>query len=270
MIAEDELETALRALHEAFELERPEPVRGRGGRLTPSTRDCGPDSSAASERFAVVGSTNDVVRDWLADGTPEVCLAVADEQSAGRGREGRTWSAPAGARAAAVARVPPDLAAPGSASGGSPRSPRSRWPRRARRSPGLPSGTIALKWPNDLVVEGPGGLRKLAGVLGESDGIGTDDPRAVIGIGVNGAWPRGDFPPDLADAMTSLAELASGPDRPRRVARVLPRPAGAARRRPSPRAVRRSGLERAPGHHGSRRRPGGRGRREVDRDRHRR
>ena len=47
-------------------------------------------------------------------------------------------------------------------------------------------------------------------MLGESDGIGTDDPRAVIGIGVNGDWPRGDFPPDLADAMTSLGELASG------------------------------------------------------------
>jgi len=74
----------------------------------------------------------------------------------------------------------------------------------------LPEGTIALKWPNDLVVEAPGGLRKLAGVLGETDRIGTDDPRAVIGIGVNGAWSRDEFPADLADAMTSLAELASG------------------------------------------------------------
>ena len=51
---------------------------------------------ARQERFAVVGSTNDVVRGWLAEGTPEVCLAVADEQTAGRGREGRTWVAPAG------------------------------------------------------------------------------------------------------------------------------------------------------------------------------
>ena len=51
---------------------------------------------ARQEQFAVVGSTNDVVRDWLAAGTPEVCLAVADEQTSGRGREGRTWIAPAG------------------------------------------------------------------------------------------------------------------------------------------------------------------------------
>ena len=51
---------------------------------------------ARQERFDVVGSTNDIVRDWLAGGVPEVCLAVADEQSAGRGREGRTWTAPRG------------------------------------------------------------------------------------------------------------------------------------------------------------------------------
>ena len=48
------------------------------------------------ERFASVGSTNDVVRSWLAAGEPEICLAVADEQTAGRGRNGRIWTAPAG------------------------------------------------------------------------------------------------------------------------------------------------------------------------------
>src|SRR6185503_18578150 len=48
------------------------------------------------ERFDRVGSTNDVVRAWLGEGTPEVCLAVADEQTAGRGREGREWVAPPG------------------------------------------------------------------------------------------------------------------------------------------------------------------------------
>ena len=162
------------------------------------------------ERFAVVGSTNEVVRGWLADGTPEVCLALADEQSAGRGREGRTWTAPAGGALLLSLGFRPVWLRPD-----------QLWRLAAITSLAmadageeiarLPSGTIALKWPNDLVVEGHDGLRKLAGVLGESDGIGTDDPRAVIGIGVNGAWPRGEFPPDLADAMTSLAELASEP-----------------------------------------------------------
>ncbi|HET9083750.1 MAG TPA: biotin--[acetyl-CoA-carboxylase] ligase [Candidatus Limnocylindrales bacterium] len=162
------------------------------------------------ERFDVVGSTNDVVRSWLAGGTPEVCLAVADTQSAGRGREGRTWTAPAGAALLLSLGFRPVWLRPDQV-----------WRLAATVSLAmaeageeiarLPSGTIALKWPNDLVVEGVDGSKKLAGVLGETDGLGTDGPRAVIGIGVNGDWSRDAFPPHLADTMTSLAELASGP-----------------------------------------------------------
>ncbi len=96
---------------------------------------------------------------------------------------------------------------------------------------GLPDGAIRLKWPNDLVVEtsGPGAplvaemdpqaarallagpieLRKLGGVLGETDGLGTQDPRAVVGIGLNADWPEDAFPPELAPSMTSL-RVASG------------------------------------------------------------
>jgi biotin-(acetyl-CoA carboxylase) ligase len=76
---------------------------------------------------------------------------------------------------------------------------------------GLGAGTIRLKWPNDLVVEVRGGIRKIAGVLGESDGLGSADPRVVIGIGVNGDWPRAGFPADFADSMTSLREVAARP-----------------------------------------------------------
>ena len=59
-------------------------------------------------------------------------------------------------------------------SGGWPPSRRSRWPRRPRRRPGCPPGPIRLKWPNDLVIatrdeSGPGGVRKIGGVLGETD-----------------------------------------------------------------------------------------------------
>lgn len=168
------------------------------------------------ERFAVVGSTNDVVRDWLADGTPEVCLAVADEQTAGRGRSGRTWQAPSGAAlllslgfrpswlardrtwqlAAVVALAMADA---------------------AEEVAVLRDRAIRLKWPNDLVVEdgGPsdpraGTLRKLAGVLGETDGLGGADPRVVVGIGIDAGWPAADFPPHLAATMTSLAETSGG------------------------------------------------------------
>ncbi len=164
---------------------------------------------ARLERFDLVGSTNDVVRSWLADGTPEVCLAIADEQSAGRGRDGRTWSAPAGAALLLSAGFRPSWLAAA-----------QLWRLAASVSlamaeagesiVGLPAGSIRLKWPNDLVVEAEAGVRKLAGVLGESTGIGTDDPRAVIGIGVNGDWPTDAFPADLAGTMTSLRALAAG------------------------------------------------------------
>lgn len=166
-----------------------------------------PPFLAHREHFASVGSTNDVVRDWLAAGVPEVCLATADAQSAGRGREGRSWVAPAGGAVLASLGfrprwLPPEqvwqLAAVVSLA----------MARAAEDIASVPAGTVSLKWPNDLVVtSGPGAL-KLAGVLGESDGLGTADPRVVVGIGVNGDWAAADFPGELAGSMTSLRELA--------------------------------------------------------------
>ena len=168
---------------------------------------------AREERFASVGSTNDVVAGWLRDGTPEVCLAVADEQTQGRGRNGRTWTAPAGAALLCSLGFRPTYL-----------EPAAQWrlaaiaslamAKAAEQVARLPEGTIRLKWPNDLVVEratggeGERGVRKLAGVLGETSGAGTDDPQAVIGIGVNVDWDAASFPPALTSDMTSLRELA--------------------------------------------------------------
>jgi BirA family biotin operon repressor/biotin-[acetyl-CoA-carboxylase] ligase len=166
------------------------------------------------ERFERVGSTNDVVRDWLADGTDEVAVAVADEQTAGRGRQGRTWTAPP---AAAL------LLSAGFRPGWLP--PERTWrlaaivalamADAAEAVAALAPGTIRLKWPNDLVIggSGPGAspqIRKVAGILGETSGLGTADPRAVVGIGVNADWPAAAFPPGLAGSMTSLREASGG------------------------------------------------------------
>ncbi len=54
------------------------------------------------------------------------------------------------------------------------------------------------------------GVRKLAGVLGETDGLGGPDPRAIIGLGLNTDWARAEFPPELAGSMTSLREASLG------------------------------------------------------------
>jgi BirA family biotin operon repressor/biotin-[acetyl-CoA-carboxylase] ligase len=164
---------------------------------------------ARQERFAVVESTNDVVRAWLDEGVPEVCLAVADEQSAGRGREGRTWTAPAGRSLLLSLGFRPTWLEPDRA-----------WrlaavvslamADAAEEVAGLQPGTIRLKWPNDLVTERDRAVRKLAGVLGETIGLGTTDPRVVVGIGVNVDWPADEFPESLVDSMTSLREAADG------------------------------------------------------------
>jgi BirA family biotin operon repressor/biotin-[acetyl-CoA-carboxylase] ligase len=170
------------------------------------------------QRFDAVGSTNDVVRAWLAEGTPEVCLAVADEQTAGRGRAGRTWVAPAGrALLLSLGFRPVWLA------------PERTWrlaaitalamADAAEEVAGLADGAVRLKWPNDLVVEDGAGdpgaaarsvIRKLGGLLGETDGLGSADPRAAIGLGLNADWPAAEFPADLADSMTSLREASRG------------------------------------------------------------
>ena len=176
----------------------------------------GSGSIARRERFAVVGSTNDVVRGWLAEGEPEVCLAVADRQSAGRGRAGRTWLAPDGAALLFSLGFRPSWLAPD-----------RTWQlaglvalamaQAAEDEAGLARGAVRLKWPNDLVVEvgGPadpraGVVRKLAGLLGETDGLGTAEPRVTIGLGINVDWPAAAFPAALADSMTSLDELSGG------------------------------------------------------------
>jgi BirA family biotin operon repressor/biotin-[acetyl-CoA-carboxylase] ligase len=170
---------------------------------------------ARRERFESVGSTNDVVRDWLRAGTPEVCLAVADEQESGRGRDGRRWIGPRGSALLVSLGFRPTYLAPGTAW----RLAAVASLAMAEAAEGLADlavNTIRLKWPNDLVIAtaagspaGPG-TRKLAGVLGETEGLGTDDPRVVVGLGVNGDWDAADFPPDLVPSMTSLRAAAAG------------------------------------------------------------
>ena len=163
------------------------------------------------ERFDVVGSTNDVVAGWLAEGTEEVCVAITDVQTSGRGRGGRSWEAPPGAALLLSIGFRPAWL-----------EPQHAWRLAAivtltmaeacEIAAGLRPGTVQLKWPNDLVAidSRSGDVHKLAGVLGETDGLGTDDARAIIGIGVNADWRPEDFPEGLASTMTSLAQLAPG------------------------------------------------------------
>jgi BirA family biotin operon repressor/biotin-[acetyl-CoA-carboxylase] ligase len=176
------------------------------------------------ERFASVGSTNDVVRGWLAAGEPEICLALADEQTAGRGRNGRTWTAPPGAGLLLSLGFRPTWL-PAERAWRLAATVSLAMADAAEETAGLPDRSVRLKWPNDLVIAtDPAGraldplgtadagstatVRKLGGVLGETDGLGDDDPRVVVGIGLNADWPAASFPADLVRTMTSLRAAA--------------------------------------------------------------
>jgi BirA family biotin operon repressor/biotin-[acetyl-CoA-carboxylase] ligase len=128
-------------------------------------------------------STNERARQLAARGAPHGTLVTAREQSAGRGRQGRTWTAPAGRAllCSIVIRDPPRLL-----------------PLAAGVAVAEVVGPHArVKWPNDVLAEG----RKLAGILIE----GRPQERwAVVGIGLNVALRQEDFPPELRDRAGTL------------------------------------------------------------------
>ncbi|MHB1517629.1 MAG: biotin--[acetyl-CoA-carboxylase] ligase [Acidimicrobiales bacterium] len=160
-------------------------------------------------RFDELDSTNRYLVDEARSGAPEGLVAVADHQSAGRGRLGRRWEAPAGSNLLVSVLLRPDL----------PSGQRHL----ATAAVALAAADAAtdagielwVKWPNDLVV--PDG-RKVAGVLAEAELGGSSGaprvrPAVVVGIGINLNWPAtdADLPEDLVGAATSLRQQLGHP-----------------------------------------------------------
>ncbi len=129
------------------------------------------------------GSTSDRARALAQAGAPHGTLVTAAEQSAGRGRQGRSWSAPAGSSLlmSLVLRDPPDLL-----------------PLAAGVAVARVCGEGArIKWPNDVLL----GDRKVAGILAEGR---PQEGWAVLGIGVNVALDVADLPPELHASAATL------------------------------------------------------------------
>jgi BirA family biotin operon repressor/biotin-[acetyl-CoA-carboxylase] ligase len=137
-------------------------------------------------------STNDAARELALAGAPHGTLVTASEQTAGRGRQGRRWSAPAGSALLMSLLL--------------------RWPISDRSPPLLPliaavavcdvAGERALiKWPNDVVIARAEGLAKLAGILAEGR---PQQGWAVLGIGLNVAVRVEELPAELHDSAATL------------------------------------------------------------------
>jgi BirA family transcriptional regulator, biotin operon repressor / biotin---[acetyl-CoA-carboxylase] ligase len=134
--------------------------------------------------YRLIDSTNERARLLACGGAPHGTLVTATEQSAGRGRQGRRWSAPPGRAllCSLVIRDPPRLL------------PLATGVAVAE----LVDPEAQVKWPNDLLLEG----RKVAGILVEAR---PQEGWAVVGIGVNVALREEDFPPELAGIAGTLA-----------------------------------------------------------------
>jgi BirA family biotin operon repressor/biotin-[acetyl-CoA-carboxylase] ligase len=156
--------------------------------------------------YPTIGSTNDVAAALATEGA----VVIADEQTAGRGRRGRTWFSPlqSGLYVSVVltpgrARVdPPRATALLTLAAG------------VAIAEGIHASTgvgVDLKWPNDVYVSG----RKLAGILAEA---GRDS--VILGYGINVSAAA--YPAELRDRVTSLeSEIGQRIDRPQMLVDTL-------------------------------------------------
>jgi len=155
-----------------------------------------------------VTSTNDVARDLARQGAPEGTVVLADEQTSGRGRMGRRWLAPpSSAILCSIIFRPPSppgqlnyltmlcsLAAADA----------------IEQMTGL---HVALKWPNDLIIQSSTGWKKLGGVLTEAEVMGGQPAYVIVGIGINVNVLPADLPKLAPNATSIYAETSRWTDR---------------------------------------------------------
>lgn len=150
------------------------------------------------EAHATIGSTNDRARQLLDELGVEGRAVVAEEQTDGRGRRGRTWLSPPGRNLMVSVAVRPRIAAANAWQLGMGVA-------LAARKACSPLASVGLKWPNDVVA---GDGAKLGGLLIETTISDSQVATAVIGLGINVNWPRSEMPAEIAAGATSLGELA--------------------------------------------------------------
>ena len=139
-------------------------------------------------------STNVQVQLAAMQGAPDGTMVVADKQTAGRGRRGRSWESPAGANVYFTLLLKPVVT-----------------PEAASKLTLLMAYAVkcavekyvpcAIKWPNDIVVDG----KKVCGILTELRLEGTAIHHVVIGVGINVGKQA--FAAELTDKATSIAEV---------------------------------------------------------------
>ena len=162
-----------------------------------------------------VDSTNTLAKKLAAGGAPHGTVLIADRQTAGRGRLGRSFASPSGVGVYLSVILRPEA------------PPRALMHLTAMAAVAVSDAAEAaagvrpaIKWTNDLILQ----RRKCAGILTELSlqaESGLVD-YAVVGIGTNCNHGDGDFPPDVRPMAVSLREITGGPvDRNRYAAALI-------------------------------------------------
>ncbi len=145
--------------------------------------------------FNEINSTNIKAKELAAMGTPEGTLVVAEKQTNGRGRRGRSWFSPSGDGIYASLILRPAM---------SPiELPRITLMTAVAVSEALLSLTrlkIRIKWPNDILVNG----KKIAGILTEISTEMDEVDYIIVGLGLNVNTPYESFPEDIRETATSI------------------------------------------------------------------
>ncbi len=171
------------------------------------------------EYFEEIGSTNVQANLRAEAGGEQGLLVVADHQTAGRGRRGRSWGSPAGCNLyfsiLLRPQIPPERApmltllmavavnralekaGAGRLKAGAGRGKKSEHP----------ASSLGIKWPNDIVIDG----RKVCGILTEMSAEQDYIRHVVIGTGIN--IGKQTFPADAADHAIYLEEVVETPSR---------------------------------------------------------
>ncbi|MBP1721291.1 MAG: biotin--acetyl-CoA-carboxylase ligase, partial [Deltaproteobacteria bacterium] len=140
-------------------------------------------------------STNSRAKELAGRGTPEGTIVLAERQTLGRGRRGRSWFSPAGAGLYLSLVLRPEV------------SP-AEAPKLTLMTavavcdvlvPYLPSAP-RVKWPNDILVSG----RKIAGILTEISTEPDAIDYVVVGLGINVNVPARQFPKEIRERATSI------------------------------------------------------------------
>lgn len=155
-------------------------------------------------------STNIRIRHLGDEGAPHGTLAVADRQTAGRGRRGRTWESPGGSCIYMSILLRPDLAPE--------KAPMLTLVMACGVAEGIMDCAdvkVQIKWPNDIIVSG----KKLAGILTEMSTQVDYINHVTVGVGINVNVQN--FPEEIQTATSLLSEIGTQTKRAPVIAAVM-------------------------------------------------